>query len=437
MSSAEHQDRRRRLMDQMGSDTVAVIPSAREQSRNGDVSFPFRQDSDFHYLTGFPEPESIAVLVPGRVEGEFILFCRPRDPLMETWNGRRAGQDGALDRFGADQAHSIEDIDRILPDLLANRHRVYYAVGCNSAFDQRLMGWVNQVRSRARSGVTAPREFISLDHLLHEMRLIKRPMELEIMRRAGAVSAEAHCRAMRCTHPGKMEFQVESELQYVFGQHGCSTAYPSIVGGGANGCILHYTENDGELHDGDLLLIDAGAELEGYASDITRTFPINGRFSGEQKALYEVVLAAQLACIDQVCPGASWNATHDTSVRVLTQGLVDLGLIEGEVDALIEDGKYKAFYMHRAGHWLGMDVHDVGQYKVEGQWRKLLPGMVLTVEPGLYISAGTEGVDPRWWNIGIRIEDDVAVSDDGYEVLTGAVPKTVDGIEGLMAQADG
>ncbi len=424
-------------MDQMGSGTIAVIPSAREQSRNGDVSFPFRQDSDFQYLTGFPEPDSVAVLAPGRGDGEYILFCRPRDPLMETWNGRRAGLDGALDRYGADQAHSIEDIDRILPDLLQNRDRVYYAVGCNSAFDQRLMAWVNQVRGRARSGVTAPREFISLDHLLHEMRLVKRPAELEVMRRAGAISAEAHCRAMRSTRPGKREFQVESELQYVFGQYGCGTAYPSIVGGGANGCILHYTENDAELRDGDLLLIDAGAELEGYASDITRTFPVNGRFSGEQKALYEVVLAAQLACIDEVYPGNSWNAAHETSVRVLTHGLVDLGLIDGEVDALIEDGKYKPFYMHRAGHWLGMDVHDVGEYKVDGQWRRLGPGMVLTVEPGLYVSAGTEGVDPRWWNIGIRIEDDVVVSGDGHEILTAAVPKTVDGIETLMAQADG
>jgi Xaa-Pro aminopeptidase len=433
MISTEHRSRRRRLMDAMGPGAIAVIPSARVQPRNRDVNFPFRQDSDFQYLTGFPEPDSVAVLVPDRDSGEFILFCRPRDPLMETWNGRRAGQDGAREQFGADQAHSVADIDEVLPGLLENRDRVYYAVGCNRDFDARMMDWLEQVRGRARAGVTAPREFVSVDHLLHEMRLIKSAAELEIMRRAGRIAAEAHRRAMQTTRPGMFEYQVESEILHVFGRHGCGTAYPSIVGGGANGCILHYTENESELRDGDLLLIDAGAELDCYASDITRTFPVNGRFSGEQKALYEVVLAAQQACIGEVRPGNGWNASHDTSVRMLTQGLVDLGLLDGDVDALIEDDKYKAFYMHRAGHWLGMDVHDVGEYKVEGDWRPLAPGMVLTVEPGLYIAEGADGVDPRWWNIGVRIEDDVVVTEDGHEVITADVPKTIAEIEGLMA----
>ncbi len=437
MNKTQFESRRRRIMSQMAPASIAVIPAAPERTRNRDVHHPFRQDSDFHYLTGFAEPQSVAVLAPGRGEGEFILFCRDRDSLMETWNGRRAGQEGAVSDYGADAAYSISEIDELLPGLLENRERVYYAVGCNADFDQSMMRWLNIVRGRARAGVTAPREFVSFDHLLHEMRLRKSPEEIAIMRRAGEIAAEAHCCAMRSTRPGMYEYQVEAEILRIFRQNGCVPSYPSIVGGGANGCILHYTENNAPLRDGDLLLIDAGAELECYASDITRTFPVGGRFSGEQRALYDVVLSAQLAAIQEVRPGNCWNAPHEAAVRVLTQGLVDVGILRGDVDALAEEQKYKPFYMHRTGHWLGMDVHDVGEYKVDGKWRSFEPGMVTTVEPGLYIAASAsqvEGseVDERWWNIGIRIEDDVVVTEAGNEVLSRTVPKTVNEVETLM-----
>ncbi len=437
MNKTQFESRRRRIMSQMAPASIAVIPAAPERTRNRDVHHPFRQDSDFHYLTGFAEPQSVAVLAPGRGEGEFILFCRDRDSLMETWNGRRAGQEGAVSDYGADAAYSISEIDELLPGLLENRERVYYAVGCNADFDQSMMRWLNIVRGRARAGVTAPREFVSFDHLLHEMRLRKSPEEIAIMRRAGEIAAEAHCCAMRSTRPGMYEYQVEAEILRIFRQNGCVPSYPSIVGGGANSCILHYTENNAPLRDGDLLLIDAGAELECYASDITRTFPVGGRFSGEQRALYDVVLSAQLAAIQEVRPGNCWNAPHEAAVRVLTQGLVDVGILRGDVDALAEEQKYKPFYMHRTGHWLGMDVHDVGEYKVDGKWRSFEPGMVTTVEPGLYIAASAsqvEGseVDERWWNIGIRIEDDVVVTEAGNEVLSRTVPKTVNEVETLM-----
>ncbi len=437
MNKTQFESRRRRIMSQMAPASIAVIPAAPERTRNRDVNHPFRQDSDFHYLTGFAEPQSVAVLAPGRGEGEFILFCRDRDSLMETWNGRRAGQEGAVSDYGADAAYSISEIDELLPGLLENRERVYYAVGCNADFDQSMMRWLNIVRGRARAGVTAPREFVSFDHLLHEMRLRKSPEEIAIMRRAGEIAAEAHCCAMRSTRPGMYEYQVEAEILRIFRQNGCVPSYPSIVGGGANGCILHYTENNAPLRDGDLLLIDAGAELECYASDITRTFPVGGRFSGEQRALYDVVLSAQLAAIQEVRPGNCWNAPHEAAVRVLTQGLVDVGILRGDVDALAEEQKYKPFYMHRTGHWLGMDVHDVGEYKVDGKWRSFEPGMVTTVEPGLYIAASAsqvEGseVDERWWNIGIRIEDDVVVTEAGNEVLSRTVPKTANEVETLM-----
>ncbi len=436
MDTDEFANRRAALLAQMEDCSVAVIPSASVRTRNRDVDYPFRQDSDFQYLTGFPEPDAVAVLVPGRAEGEYILFCRARDPLMETWHGRRAGIEGAHERYRVDQVHAIDEIDTLVPGLLENRDRVYYAVGCNEAFDQCMMGWVNQVRGRARAGVTAPREFVSVDHLLHEMRLHKSAVEIEVMQRAAEISVQAHRRAMRVTRPGMYEYQVEAELQHVFQRHGCTTAYPSIVGGGANGCILHYTENDAVLNDGDLLLIDAGAEYDCYASDITRTFPVNGRYSGEQRALYELVLEAQLASIDAVGAGSSWNHPHQVSVALLTRGLVDLGLLRGDPDALVEDQAYQQFYMHRTGHWLGMDVHDVGEYKVSGQWRTLSAGMVLTVEPGLYVAAGCKGVDERWWNIGIRIEDDVLVTSQGHQVLTEGVPKRIDAVEALMAETD-
>ncbi len=425
--------RRARLMDRMGEGTVAVLPAATETVRNRDVHHPFRQDSDFQYLTGFPEPEAVAVLAPGR-EAPFILFCRERDPEQETWTGRRAGPEGARARYGADEAHPLADIDSVLPGLLENRERVYYSIGYNPTFDQRVMDWVKRIRGRARAGVRAPGEFVALEHLLHEMRLFKSPAEVAVMREAGRISGEAHVRAMRVCRPGMMEYQIEAELLHVFRAYGAGWAYPAIVGGGENACILHYTENDAVLGDGDLLLIDAGAEVHGYAADITRTFPVNGRYSPEQRALYDLVLAAQEAAIAEVRPGRHWNQPHEAAVIVLTQGLVDLGLLQGDPAERVADESYRRFYMHRTGHWLGMDVHDVGDYKRGDDWRVLEPGMVMTVEPGLYVAAGTEGADERWWNTGIRIEDDVLVTAQGCEVLTTSVPRTADAIEALMAE---
>jgi Xaa-Pro aminopeptidase len=352
---------------------------------------------------------------------------------METWNGRRAGPEGACALYGADDAFPIGDIDDILPGLLEHRERVYYTMGFSTEFDQRVMGWVNQIRRKVRAGSRTPDEFISLEHLLHDMRLYKSRAELKALRSAMAISATAHQRAMRVCRPGVMEYEIEAEYLHEFRKHGAVPAYSPIVGGGANGCILHYVENNMALNDGDLLLIDAGAEVECYAADITRTFPVNGRFSKPQRAVYEVVLAAQQAAIAKIKPGNHWNDPHDAAVRVLTEGLVELGLLKGRVRQLIKDQAYRRFYMHRTGHWLGMDVHDVGDYKVGGEWRVLEPGMVMTVEPGLYIPAGSKDVAKKWWNIGVRIEDDVLVTPKGYEVLTIATPKSVEAIEALMS----
>ncbi len=433
MDMKEFGRRRKQLMRMMGRGAVAIVPAAPARSRNRDVEYPYRQDSDFCYLTGFPEPEAVAVLVPGRKAAEYVLFCRERDPVMETWNGRRAGQDGACTMYGADDSFPIDDIDDILPGLLEGCERVYYTVGIQPEFDQRVFGWVNCIRAAGRTGSRAPDEYVSLEHLIHDMRLFKSRAEIKAMRTAMQISVNAHRRAMQVCRPGMREYQIEAEFLHEFRSHGAEPAYPSIVGGGENGCILHYTENDAELSDGDLLLIDAGAEYECYAADITRTFPINGRFSAPQRAIYEVVLAAQQAAIDKIKPGNTWNEPHAAAVEALTRGLIDLGLLKGKLRSLIKKEAYRKFYMHRTGHWLGMDVHDVGDYKVGGEWRVLEPGMVLTVEPGLYVSAGSKGVARKWWNIGVRIEDDVLVTADGCEVLTAAAPKQVAEIEALMA----
>ncbi len=433
MDMKEFGRRRKQLMRMMGRGAVAIVPAAPARSRNRDVEYPYRQDSDFCYLTGFPEPEAVAVLVPGRKAAEYVLFCRERDPVMETWNGRRAGQDGACAIYGADDSFPIDDIDDILPGLLEGCERVYYTVGIQPEFDQRVFGWVNCIRAAGRTGSRAPDEYVSLEHLIHDMRLFKSRAEIKAMRTAMQISVNAHRRAMQICRPGMREYQIEAEFLHEFRSHGAEPAYPSIVGGGENGCILHYTENNAELSDGDLLLIDAGAEYEYYAADITRTFPINGRFSAPQRAIYEVVLAAQQAAIDEIKPGNTWNEPHAAAVEALTRGLIDLGLLKGKLRSLIKKEAYRKYYMHRTGHWLGMDVHDVGDYKVGGEWRVLEPGMVLTVEPGLYISAGSKGVARKWWNIGVRIEDDVLVTADGCEVLTVAAPKQADEIEALMA----
>jgi len=427
--------RRKQLMRMMGKDTIAIIPTASELLRNRDVEFPFRADSDFYYLTGFHEPDAVAVLIPGRPHGEYLLFCRERDPEMETWTGKRAGTQGAVDDFDADDAFPIGDIDEILPGLMECCERVFYTMGSRPQFDQRVMEWLNRLREGARTGLRAPDEFVSLEHLLHDMRLYKSRSEIRVMRTAARVACRAHIRAMQSCRPEMSEFEVEAELLHEFRRAGMVPAYSSIVGGGANGCVLHYTENNAALQDGDLLLIDAGAEYDCYASDVTRTFPVNGRFSAAQKALYEVVLAAQTAAIKKVRTGNHWNAPHQAAVRVLTRGLVKLGILKGKPAELIRNEAYRRFYMHRTGHWLGMDVHDVGDYKVGGAWRELEPGMVLTVEPGLYIPAGSRGVAKKWWNIGIRIEDDVLVTSDEPDVLSKAAPRTVAEIEALMADA--
>jgi Xaa-Pro aminopeptidase len=436
MESKEFAHRRKHLLHMMGEESIAILPTASIYHRNRDVAFPFRSDSDFYYLTGFPEPEAVAVFVPGRSHGEFLLFCRERDPERETWEGRRAGTRGACEEYSADDAFPITDIDDILPGLLEDKARVYYAMGYYPTFDQRMLGWINQIRQASRAGKRPPGEFIALDHVLHEMRLIKRTPEIKAIREAVRISAEAHIRAMQICHPHMMEYQIEAEYLHHFLSQGCrAPAYPPIVGSGSNACILHYTENGARLKRGDLLLIDAGAEYDYYAADITRTFPVSGRFSSAQKAIYELVLEAQLTALASIRPGNHWNEPHEAAVRTLTEGLASLGLLKGRVSTLVKKGHYRRFFMHRTGHWLGMDVHDVGDYKVDGEWRVFEPGMTLTVEPGLYIPAHSEGVAKKWWNIGVRIEDDVLVTKEGCEVLSAAVPKTVDEIEALMASS--
>ncbi|WP_029134704.1 Xaa-Pro aminopeptidase [Sedimenticola selenatireducens] len=434
MTRAEFKRRRSQLMRMMGPGSIAILPSAPVAIRNRDADYPYRPDSDFYYLTGFPEPEAVAVLIPGRKQAEYVLFCRDRDLEKETWNGRRAGQEGACELYDADDSFPIGDLNDILPRMIEQSERVFYAMGCNHELDKQLSEWISTIRNQGRAGVHGPLEFVALDHYLHDMRLYKSRSEIKAMRTAAKISAKAHRRAMQFCRPGLMEWQVEAELVHECArQGGRFQAYTPIVGGGANGCILHYVENSAELQSGDLLLIDAGCEYEYYASDITRTFPVNGRFSPEQKALYELVLKSQAAAIEQVRPGNHWNDPHDAVVKVITKGLVELGILKGRVSSLIKKEAYRPFYMHRAGHWLGMDVHDVGDYKIDGKWRLLEPGMVLTVEPGLYIPAGSKGVAKKWWNIGIRIEDDVLVTKDGHDILSKDVPKSVEEIEALMA----
>ena len=424
--------RRRRELMQLMDNGVAVIPTASEQTRNGDVHYRFRPDSDFFYLSGFPEPDACMVLIPGREQGEFILFCREKDVQRELWDGRRAGLEGAVSAYGADDAFPIDDIDEILPGLLENRDRVYCTMGRYAEFDTHLIQWITEVRTKSRNGVHAPAGLVDIGHILHEMRLVKSADEIRTMRRAAQISARAHARAMRSCRPGLFEYQVQAELDYEFRLGGSHySAYPSIVAGGPNACILHYTENSDALRDGDLLLIDAGAEIDCYAADITRTFPVNGRFTAPQRDLYEVVLRAQHDAIDACVVGKTWNDPHEAAVRTLAEGLIDLGLISGSLDEALEKGTYRRFYMHRTGHWLGMDVHDVGDYKIAGQWRPLEAGMTLTVEPGLYVAAADD-VDPRFHDIGIRIEDDVLVAARGPDVLTADAPKAMDEIEALM-----
>ena len=436
MDTKEFKKRRKQLMDMIGSDSIAILPTASVTVRNRDVEFPFRPDSDFFYLTGYPEPEAVLVLIPDRKEGESILFCRESDEKMETWHGRRSGLDGAISIYSVDDAFPIEDMDDILPGLIEGHERIFYNMGINQNFDQRVLGWVNQIRDKVRVGAIAPDEFISLNHFLHEMRLYKSRYEVRLMRQAAKISAKGHKRAMRNCRPGMYEYQLEGELISEFIQNGARyTAYPPIVGAGQNTCILHYTNNSDKMLDGDLLLIDSGAEYQCYASDITRTFPVNGKFSNAQRDIYNLVLSAQTAAINEIKPGKHWNDPHDAAVKVLTEGMVSLGILEGDPEELIKNKDYAKYYMHRTGHWLGMDVHDVGDYKLDGEWRMLEAGMVMTVEPGLYLPANSKDLPDHWQNIGVRIEDDVLVTKDGYDILSKDAPKTIDEIEELMADA--
>ncbi len=432
MIDAKVFNRRRQDLMQLMGDGVAVISTSLEARRNRDVLYQFRPDSDFYYLTHFPEPNAVAVLSPGREQGEYILFCRDNDPEREKWDGRRAGLTGAVEQYGADDAFPFDDIGDILPGLLENRKKVYCNVGVYPEFDAKLLNWVNEVKSKSMSGVSAPHEIIDLTHILHDLRLIKQTEEINVMKRAARVSTAAHRAAMKACLPGMMEYEIEAELHYQFRLGGSHyPAYPPIVAGGRNACILHYIENKAELKDGDLLLIDAAAEIDCYAADVTRTFPVNGKFSAQQRDVYEIVLAAQTAAIAKTRVGVQWNEPHDVAVKIIIEGLIGLNLLSGSVDEICESGKYRRFYMHRTGHWLGMDVHDVGDYKIDGQWRQLEPGMTMTVEPGIYIP-DDEDIDPRFRNIGIRIEDDVLIQRDGQMVLTRDAPKTIDDIEALM-----
>jgi len=424
--------RRERLMREVGRGVV-MVPTAPERLRNRDSHYPYRFDSYFHYLTGFREPESVLVLIAGE-HARSILFARSKDPEREIWDGFRYGPEAAREAFGFDQAFAVATLDERMPELIADQPALHMPLGADPAWDTRVLGWISRVRDQVRSGVAAPGAVSDVRAVLDEMRLIKDEAEIVLMRGTAEIAAGAHRRAMRAARPGVKEYEIEAELLHEFRRRGAQApAYSPIVAGGANACVLHYVDNAAELRDGDLLLIDAGCELDGYASDITRTFPVNGRFSGEQKAVYELVLAAQAAAMEKVRVGNPWDAPHEAAVGVLAQGFVDLGLCTGSVDKVIESGDYKRFYMHRTGHWLGMDVHDAGDYKRDGRWRALEPGMTLTVEPGCYIRPA-DNVPERFWNIGVRIEDDVLVTAGECEVLTGAAPKTVAGIEELMAR---
>ena len=432
IGTREYARRRREVMRLIGPDAVAVLAAAPVQVRNGDVEHAYRQDSDFLYLTGFPEPDAVVVLVPGRSAGEFVLFCRERDPRREIWEGSMAGQEGAVAAYGADDSYPIADVEEILPGLLEGRRRLFYSMGKHPVFDQQFTAWVEQARAHARRpGEPPPGEIVTLGPLIHEMRLFKSSSEIKLMQRAVDCAVIAHQRAMRACKPGMAEFQIDAELRYEFRRANACPSYLPIVGSGPNACILHHVRNDRVMRDGEMLLVDAGAEVNGYASDVTRSYPVNGRFTTAQRALYELVLSAQTTAIEQVKAGSHWLDPHAAAVRILCQGMVDLGLLKGDVSAHLEAKTYEQFYMHKTGHWLGLDVHDVGDYQIDGQWRMLETGMVLTVEPGLYIAPNAK-VPAAYRGIGIRIEDDVLVTEDGCQVLSAQLPRNPADIEALM-----
>src|SRR5690606_26502216 len=430
---ASHARRRRQLMRMAGEDAIIVLPAAPERVRSRDTHYPYRQDSDFHYLTGFGEPAAVLVLVPGRSHGESLLFCRERDPVREAWDGPRLGPEAAVEALGMDDAYPIDDLDEILPGLLEGRTRVYYHFGRDTDFDLKLIGWLNRVREQMRMGAQPPHEFLELGHLLDEMRLFKTREELVLMRRAAAISMRAHAAAMAAVQPGMYEYELQAALEYEFRRHGADPAYESIVGAGTNACVLHYRANAARIGAGDLVLIDAGAEYMGYAADITRTSPASGRFTREQRALHDLVCAAQQAALEQARPGVPFGNVHEAAVQVLAEGLLRLGLRKGGVRKVLAEESYRRFSPHKTGHWLGLDVHDGGEHRVDGECRRMEPGMVFTIEPGLYVPPDAPGVDAKWRGIGVRIEDDVAITRDGHEVLTEGLARSADEVEAFMS----
>jgi len=422
------------FMRRMESNSVAIIPSAREATRSNDTHYRFRQDSDFYYVTGFEEPESIAIVRPGQ-DPHYTLFVRPRDPEREIWDGRRAGIDGAKSEFGANESFPIAEFDERLQDILDGAEKLYYRLGVNRDLDETIINQIARMRAVNRKPIHPPQTIVDPATIIHEMRVLKSADEIELMQVAADIAAEAHCEAMKASRPGMQEYEVEALIEKVFRQRGAAgPAYTSIVGAGANATVLHYINNDGQLHDGDLLLVDAGAEYKGYASDITRTFPINGRFTKPQREIYDLVLKAQMACVEMVRPGTTHDQLKQHSIEVLTEGMVELGLLAGKPEELIKEKKYERFYMHGLGHMLGIDVHDVGRYYYGKESRALEPGVVMTVEPGIYISPDTKDIPSQYLGIGVRIEDDVLCTENGPRVLTNNVPKVAEEIEGLMAR---
>jgi Xaa-Pro aminopeptidase len=423
-------ERRDLLADKVLEDSAIIVSAASVKSRISDTEYSYRQDSNFYYLSGYEEPESLILIRPNQDKERFIIFCRDRDPLREQWDGFRTGQEGVIQDYGADAAYSINSIDEIMPKLLEGAKNIYFSMSAPCGVDAKISSWVEDIRKNTRSGAEPPQNLLSLDSILHEMRLIKESDEMDLMKQAANITTEAHIRAMQSVRPGMYEYQLEAEYLYAFNKNGArSPAYNSIVGGGNNSCILHYVENNAELKDGDLVLVDAGCEYQYYASDVTRTFPVNGKFSPEQKEIYSIVLEAHKQSMEQAKPGNKWNLMHEKSVEVIVEGLLSIGLLQGSRDEIIDKGEYSKFYMHRIGHWLGMDVHDVGSYKQDGDWRPLEEGMVMTVEPGIYILDSMEGVDDKWKGIGVRIEDDIAITDSGFEILTPDVPRTIEEVE--------
>jgi Xaa-Pro aminopeptidase len=429
----EFAKRRLHLMEMAGDGSVIIARAATQKIRNRDAHYPYRQDSDFLYLSGFSEPDAMMVLLPHEKGSQSILFCRERDPHREMWDGAMAGMEGAVEQYGFDEAFPISEMEKRLPRLLHDRDRIYHDLGKDPDFDQLLIGWMKEFSAKTRKKFHAPDEIISLDHSLHEMRLFKSRTEITVMRKSARIAATAHQRAMQVCKPGMNEAEIHAELLHTFTRNQCEASYIPIVGGGANACVLHYVSNRDPLNDGDLLLIDAGAEYDGYASDITRTFPVNGKFSGAQKDLYELVLTANIKAIDEVRAGNPWDHVHETAVRIATQGMIDLGILKGSLEEALEEEHFKDYYVHNTGHWLGLDVHDVGEYEIDGHSRVLEPGMVLTVEPGIYIPESATAVDETWRGLGIRVEDNVAVTRDEADVLTSDICKTIDDIETLMS----